>query len=676
MKYNSFGLTIEEEQILGAYSGIVSSGYNIVGKQTGLTYPSGKALTFVPDELNRNKEIKDSVNNIIAKYTYAGPGYRVTEREYLNQTKLTVGWDDNRRITSYSHVTISNPPSVIAGFEYAYDKEDNKKYEKRTHENKGDAYNHDSIYRLVGVKYGVTNLAPTTDYTDYTTWEKKEEYNFDGVGNRESLVTTLWGQNPTTKNYTTNSLNQYMLIDGNSYVYDNNGNLKDDGVNLYAYDYANRLIEIRRKSDNELIASFKYDALGRRISKTNSQQQTTKYYLDGVRVIEERDGSNNLLATYVHGNGIDELLTMERNSNTYYYHENTQGSIYAVTNSSGVIVEKYTYDPYGKVSIFDGSGNPLQQSAIGNVYLYTGREYDTETGLYYYRARYYSPELGRFLARDPQGYDELFNPYAYCGNNPANLVDPFGLYAKSKQEIDPGAKAAAEFQEWLEYVDALIALEEKKALIEKHEKEAERQIKELETELKELQSHWAYKLCWSGAEYAFYLKSEIERLKGNANYLANLGQMLDQAIYAAMESVFTEVPEFAASVLWEPADLALTIEDIREHGFSWYHGLGLLPFVPGTTRRFIKKGDDVGDVAKNIPGSKHYTGDKGIQEAFSHLKDYHGLDPNVASNRLHKMKESVNLGPADNVIIGATGDVYHPITGDKIGSLTDPSWGK
>jgi len=101
-----------------------------------------------------------------------------------------MNYDNNRRITGYSHSEISHPQSIIAGFEYGFDKEDNKLFEKRTHDdNKGDAYVYDSIYRVTGVKYGVPNLNATTDYADYTDYEKKEEFNLDGVGNRQTVQT-------------------------------------------------------------------------------------------------------------------------------------------------------------------------------------------------------------------------------------------------------------------------------------------------------------------------------------------------------------------------------------------------------------------------------------------------------------------------------------------------------
>ncbi|OXU14819.1 RHS repeat-associated core domain-containing protein [Sedimentisphaera salicampi] len=111
----------------------------------------------------------------------------------------------------------------------------------------------------------------------------------------------------------------------------------------------------------------------------------------------------------------------------YGYFAGELGSVAAVysTEPNG-IAERYSYDAYGSVSITDPNGQPLDESAVGNPYMFTGRRYDSESGLYYYRARYYNPKLGVFHSRDPLGYIDSMNLYAYCGNNPVNYFDPMG----------------------------------------------------------------------------------------------------------------------------------------------------------------------------------------------------------------------------------------------------------
>jgi RHS repeat-associated protein len=125
------------------------------------------------------------------------------------------------------------------------------------------------------------------------------------------------------------------------------------------------------------------------------------------------------------------------NETWYYYYADVLGSIRLITNSSGVVVESYTYDVYGQPRIMTSAGTDVnwltedvttgQTSAVGNRLMFTARDWDSTTGLYYYRARDYSPTLGRFLQPDPVGYADSMNLYQYCGNNPVNWIDPWGL---------------------------------------------------------------------------------------------------------------------------------------------------------------------------------------------------------------------------------------------------------
>lgn len=142
---------------------------------------------------------------------------------------------------------------------------------------------------------------------------------------------------------------------------------------------------------------------------------------DDDHCIAEYDGSNNLLRKTIYGPCIDEPICMIETTgscaDTYYYHYDALGSVVALSNSDGDMSQTYEYDVYGQVAASDPN-HP-------NPFSFTGRRFDTETGLYYYRARYYNPALGRFLQTDPAG--QGMNPYGYCGNNATNCVDPSGM---------------------------------------------------------------------------------------------------------------------------------------------------------------------------------------------------------------------------------------------------------
>jgi len=180
------------------------------------------------------------------------------------------------------------------------------------------------------------------------------------------------------------------------------------------------------------VASYAYDYLGRRVAKTvyGEPNVVTRYAYDGDQIIAEYDGSGTLLRKFIYGPGVDEpicLIEVADNNAVYYYHLDGLGSVVALSHVNRVLVERYTYDIFGRPTIRDANGTEIEDSAFGNPYRFTGRAYDAETALYYYRARYYDYATARFLQPDPMGYTDDLNLYSYCGNNPLSFIDPFGL---------------------------------------------------------------------------------------------------------------------------------------------------------------------------------------------------------------------------------------------------------
>ena len=220
-----------------------------------------------------------------------------------------------------------------------------------------------------------------------------------------------------------------LTADANfAYQYDDNGNLTrktllaTGNYTQYTYDAENRLVKVEEFATGNPTAiatsSYRYDGLGRRIEKV-ANGQTKRYIYDGEDILLEYDGSNVLQARYTHGPGIDEPIAVTKGATTFFYHQDGLGTVTDLTDSVGATAKSYAYDAYG--NILDSPG------AVDQPYTYTGRELDQETGLYYYRARYYDAGTGRFLQKDPIGIQGGINLYRYANNSPLTVRDSTGL---------------------------------------------------------------------------------------------------------------------------------------------------------------------------------------------------------------------------------------------------------
>ncbi len=260
------------------------------------------------------------------------------------------------------------------------------------------SYGYDAISQLADVNY------PTAASTAYT---------YDELGNRTDV------NEGSSVSYVSNNLNQYSTVGGVNYSYDDNGNLVDvnSGAYLYSYDCENRLVGANTPDANFV---YGYDYKGRRVWSSDGSA-AVNYCVDGDQVIAEYDGNDSLLRKFVYGAGIDEPLIMvdvADNNAVYYYHFDGLGSVVALSDANSDVAEAYSYDVFGE---------PNRTSDINNPYMFTARRYDADSGLYYYRTRYYAADIGRFLQPDTIGYKDGMNMYAYVHNNPVMNTDAYGL---------------------------------------------------------------------------------------------------------------------------------------------------------------------------------------------------------------------------------------------------------
>ncbi len=312
--------------------------------------------------------------------------------------------------TSYSYDSLSRLLAILhqgtafsGGTSYAYDPVGNRTARSDTTQLVGQNptvatsnYSYDSIYELTqAVLNGTTS----------------ETYSYGAVGNRLSSL--------GVPSYVYNNSNELTSVGKTTFTYDANGNTtaktEPSGTTTYTWDFENRLTSVTLP--NGSVDRFKYDPFGRRIESDGTGRI---FVYDGDNIIEDLDLTGKAIARYAQGLGIDEPLEEVQSGTAAYYEADGLGSITSLTTAAGTVANTYTYDSFGNQTASTG--------AVSNRFFYTSRESVPKSGLYYYRARYYDPSIGRFISEDRLGLSGGINFYLYSRNRPMNLTDPSGLF--------------------------------------------------------------------------------------------------------------------------------------------------------------------------------------------------------------------------------------------------------
>ena len=425
---------------------------------TGFTFPNGRQITKAFDALYRKNGINETAggSSIAAWQFFGGRTATVTlgngivtsfmndaqTRSAIQQGQTTPAWgsistdqlgyDGSARPIGKRHFLSG---SVLVGFTTAYDPSANKLFERALHaESRSALYANDSMDRLLQYNRGAlaTGGGSITTPIALPNTDSQRAYALDALGNWPNTLFTPEGGASELEVRTHNKLNQVtargvapastpILYDHGNNTGANaargNGNIIDDGTLLLGFDALNQLIEVRRKSDNEVIATYLYDALRRRVYKFVTAgglsgtipNGESRYLLDGQQIVEELGPAGPPAIQYVWGQYIDELIQLKAlttigpqplAAGNYYLLSDLLYRSAALTNNSGGIVEAFDADAYGNTIPFSAGGgmgsawfsNADTQAAYSACrYVFTGREYDAETGLCYYRARYYEP---------------------------------------------------------------------------------------------------------------------------------------------------------------------------------------------------------------------------------------------------------------------------------------------
>ncbi len=377
------------------YGKVIRYEYDAVGNLSKLIYPDNSAVTYGYDANNNLTSVTDWQGRVTT-YTY-DVNNRVVGVVKPDGSVTTTVYDNKQRVTSTVERTVSG--AVITGFEYTYDSLSRIVDEKCLAENKKMCYTYDSLNRVT--KRQVFNLSDNSLVSE-------ESYSYDAAGNITAAPNSSFA-------YDTN--NRLIAFNGNTVSYDLDGNMLNNGEQSFIYDSANRLI-------SSSCHTYTYNAEDVRIRNLCPDSNTTYTYNTNCELSQLLEKTTNgTITKYVYGHG---LIGEEECCDTFKtYHFDFRGSTVAITDEDGDITDTFKYDTYGNVTEHIGEGVV--------IFGYNGRDgvITDDNGLIYMRARYYSPEMRRFINADIL-HGEIsdstsLNRYSFVNGNPVSFVDPFGL---------------------------------------------------------------------------------------------------------------------------------------------------------------------------------------------------------------------------------------------------------